>query len=120
HRQPSHRSRDLRIPGYLDTSLLHWDGRAWTSVEDRHVSEDDYGHLPPSAQQPAPPPDRDKIVGRDELADSWTHHGGGRRMPPFKAGYRTGGSEIWATDDDGRQLAHFDGRTWTVGGRLAS
>ena len=118
-RQPGYHSRDLVKAGYLDTSLLHWDGRAWTAIEHRRISEDD-GQLPSSLQQLVPPPDPGKIVGPDELTDSWARHAAGRKMPAFKGGYRAGGNEIWAADADGRQLAHFDGRAWTVGARLAS
>jgi hypothetical protein len=120
HHEPGYHSRDLLKAGYLDTSLLRWNGHAWISVEDRRISEDDYGKLPSDAQPLAPSPDPDKIVGRDELTELWARHAAGRKAPAFKNGYRTGGAEIWAADADGRQLAHFDGRAWTVGARLAS
>jgi hypothetical protein len=119
HHQPRYHSRDLLRAGYLDTSLLRWNGRAWISVEERRISEDDHGKLPSNVQQLAPSPDADKIVGREELTALWARHAGGRKMPAFKSGYRTGGAEIWAADADGRQLAHFDGLAWTVGTRLA-
>ena len=120
HYTPEYHSRDLIIAGEVQTSLLHWNGRGWRSVESRSFSEDGHGHLPPSASQLAPPPDPAKVVGRDELTELWRRHVGGRDPWTFKAGYRTGGDQLWAVDVDGRRIAHFDGRNWTVGERLAS
>jgi hypothetical protein len=117
---PPYKSRDFFRPGYVETSLLHWNGEAWRSVEDRSVTEDDDGRLPSSRRRSVPPPGADRIVSRDELATLWTGHASGRALPDFKAGYRTGRGEIWAAAAGGRQLAHFDGRTWTLGARLAS
>ncbi len=117
--RPSYRSRDLFIEGSVETILLHWNGEAWTTVEDRSVTEDDEGRVPAARPRSAPRPESDKIVGREELATLWTSKARGRAAPYFQAGYRTGGGEIWATASDGRQLAHFDGATWTVGSRLA-
>ena len=117
---PEYHSKDLYQAGYVQTSLLHWNGHAWRSVESRSFSEEGHGHLPPSASQLAPPPDPAKVVGRDELTELWRRHVGGRDPWTFKAGYRAGGDELWAVDVDGRRIAHFDGRNWTVGERLAS
>ena len=120
HHTGRYKSRDRFIPGYVETNLLHWNGEAWTSVEDRSVIEDNQGQLQAPGPRSAHPPDADKVVSRDELVRLWTSHAKGRAAPYFQTGYRTGGGEIWATASDGRQLAHFDGRTWTLGARLAS
>jgi hypothetical protein len=73
-----------------------------------------------STQRLSPPPDAAKIVGPEELTRLWKRGADERPAPPFKTGYRTGGGEIWAVDVSGRQLAHYDGDRWHVGGRLAS
>ncbi|HEY7375180.1 MAG TPA: hypothetical protein VIF57_23665 [Polyangia bacterium] len=63
---------------------------------------------------PAPAPDSAR-VDEAELARLWAAHPGPdwARMR-LKRGYRVGGGELWAVDETGRWLAHFDGRGWTV------
>jgi hypothetical protein len=109
-------------PGHVDTSLFHWDGLQWSSVESRRMPDDrgrNSHDWPPSfVERLAPPPDVARVVGRDELTALWVRHAAGRVMPAFQTGYRTGGDEIWTAEVGGGQLGHFDGRAWAVGQRL--
>jgi hypothetical protein len=109
---------------HLDTSLLHWDGSRWSSVESRSMHDDQQGNdekwPPPSAYKLTPAVDPASVVGRDELADLWNRHGSASDMPAFKAGYRTAGGEVWAFSEKGHQVARFDGTGWTVGERLTT
>jgi hypothetical protein len=118
HFTPEWHGGDVIDGATFATSLLHFDGVAWTTVENRHTDVGQADLVLDGTLAPAP--DKTKAVDRDELATLWKQHGDGRAMPAFTRGYRAGGGEIWAIDAEGRQVGHLDRAGWTVGGRLAS
>jgi len=68
------------------------------------------------APAPAAPPSAIAYLGPKELAPLWSEHASDRSGPwiVLKRGYRVGGGELWAVDESGCWLAHFDGHAWSA------
>ncbi|MFC7641759.1 hypothetical protein ACFQX6_12775 [Streptosporangium lutulentum] len=88
-----------------NTSVLRWDGRAWTIVQ----------KLPATAGSLAVTADNDVWVFGDHTA--WHYNGAtwSEQSVSFRA-FRVNArsaSDIWALDGDAPWVHHFDGKVWT-------
>jgi hypothetical protein len=88
-----------------NTSVLRWDGRAWTIVQ----------KLPVTAESLAVTADNDVWVFGDHQA--WHYNGAtwseqSFSFRAFRVSARSA-SDIWALDGDAPWVHHFDGKVWT-------